>query len=398
MPRPLYVTRPIMPDLDDVKVLLSEVWKTKILTNEGPLHKILENALKNYLHVSTAMLFNNGTTALITALRLFNLPAGSEVITTPLTFAATAHAIQWNGLTPVFVDVSPDTLTIDPTSVELAITSKTSAILAVHVYGTVCDLDALQTIADKHGLRLLYDAAHAFGATVNGRSIGSFGDASVFSFHATKLFHTIEGGLIATSRESDKEAIYYLRNFGIKSEEEVIAVGINGKLNEIQAAFGLLNLPLVEEERRRRATLRQDYRDFLEAIPGIRLQPKQVGVFNSEQYFVIVVDEAVFGRSRDDLYSSLKRRGIFARKYFHPICTDFEPYKGYPIHSARLTPYVSTVKSQVLCLPFHSGVDDEDLAEIRDEFLSVDHVDIGNRGRSSISPLPSRESRLLRSS
>ncbi len=234
MPRPLYVTQPIMPDLDDVKALLSEVWKTKILTNEGPLHKILENALKNYLRVSTAMLFNNGTTALITALRLFNLPAGSEVITTPLTFAATAHAIQWNGLIPVFVDVSPETLTIDPASVELAITSKTSAILAVHVYGTVCDLDALKNIADKHGLRLLYDAAHAFGTTVNGRSIGSFGDASVFSFHATKLFHTCEGGLIATSRESDREAIYYLRNFGIKNEEEVIAVGINGKLNEFR--------------------------------------------------------------------------------------------------------------------------------------------------------------------
>jgi dTDP-4-amino-4,6-dideoxygalactose transaminase len=383
MPRPLYVTRPILPDLNDVRALLSEVWKAKILTNEGPLHKRLENELKSYLRVPTAMLFNNGTTALIVALRLFNLPVGSEVITTPLTFAATAHAIQWNGLTPVFVDVSPETLTIDPASVEAAITRKTSAILAVHVYGTVCDVEALEDIARKHELRLLYDAAHAFGTTVNGRSIGTYGDASVFSFHATKLFHTAEGGLIATSRESDREAIYYLRNFGIKSEEEVIAVGINGKLNELQAALGLLNLPLVDEERRRRAMLRQKYRDFLEPIPGISLQPEQDGVFNSEQYFAIVVDEAVFGRSRDDLYSSLKMRGIFSRKYFHPICTEFEPYRGYPIHSARRIPYVSIVKSQVLCLPFHSGVDDGDLAEIRDEFLSADHVDIGKRGRGS---------------
>lgn len=384
MPRPLYVTRPILPDIDDVMALLSEIWKMKILTNEGPLHKRLESELKSYLRVPTAMLFNNGTTALIAALRLFNLPAGSEVITTPLTFAATAHAIQWNGLIPVFVDVSPETLTIDPGSVELAITRKTSAILAVHVYGTVCDLDALQSIADKYGLRLFYDAAHAFGATVNGRSIASFGDASVFSFHATKLFHTAEGGLIATSRESDKEAIYYLRNFGIKNEEKVIAVGINGKLNELQAALGLLNLPLVEEERRRRATLRQKYRECLEPINGIRLQPEQVGVYNSEQYFVIVIDEAEFGRSRDDLYSALKRRGIFARKYFHPICTDFEPYRGYQIHSARPTPYVSTVKSQVLCLPFHSGVDDEDLAEIRGEFLAFNQVDMGRCCRDSI--------------
>lgn len=374
MTRPLYVTQPILPDLDDVQTLLAEIWQTKILTNGGPLHKKLESELESYLGVPTAMLFNNGTTALIVALRLFNLPDGSEVITTPLTFAATAHAIHWNSLIPVFVDVSPETLTIDPASVEKAITSKTSAILAVHVYGTVCDLDALQNISHKYGLCLLYDAAHAFGTTVSGRSIASFGDASVFSFHATKLFHTGEGGLITTNRELDKKAIYYLRNFGIKNEEEVIAVGINGKLNEFQAALGLLNLPLVEEERRRRAALRQKYREFLQPIRGITLQPEQPGTSNSEQYFSILVDKDVFGRSRDDLYSSLKRRGIFARKYFHPICTDFEPYRGYPIHSVRNTPFVSIVKSQVLCLPFHSGVDDEDLAEIRDDFLSVNHL------------------------
>ena len=370
MPRPLYVTQPLLPDLNDVKSMLSEIWRTKVLTNGGPLHQKLESELERYLDVPTAMLCNNGTIALLIALRLFDLPRGSEVITTPLTFAATAHSIYWNWLNPVFVDVKPETLTIDPASVEKAITKNTSAILAVHVYGTVCDLDALQNISDEYGIRLLYDAAHAFGTTVNGRSIGSFGDASVFSFHATKLFNTAEGGLIATNRSADKNAIYYLRNFGIKNEEQVIAVGINGKLNEIQAAIGLLNLPLVDEERRRRDELRQKYREFLAPIRGIRLQPQQRGVTSSEQYFPMVIDETVYGRSRDDLYGALKKRDIYARKYFHPICTDFKPYREYPIHTVRNTPYVNTVKSQVLCLPFHSGVDDDDVAEIRAEFLN----------------------------
>ena len=369
MPGPLYVTQPLLPDLEDVQSLLSEIWRTKILTNGGPLHERLENELRCHLGVPTAMLCNSGTIALLIALKLFDLPAGSEVITTPLTFAATAHAIHWNSLIPVFVDVEPETLTIDPASVEKAITKNTSAILAVHVYGTVCDLDALQSISDKHGVRLLYDAAHAFGTTVNGRPIGSFGDASVFSFHATKLFHTAEGGLVTTSRAIDREAIYFLRNFGIKNEEEVIAVGINGKLNEIQAAIGLLNLPRVQEERRRRAALREKYREFLKPIRGIRLQPEQRGVTSSEQYFPIVVDASVFGRSRDDLYFGLRKRGIYARKYFHPICTDFKPYQNYPIRSVRKTAYVNTVKSQVLCLPFYGGVDDEDIADIRDEFF-----------------------------
>lgn len=373
MARPLYVTQPLLPDLNDVHALLAEIWQTKVLTNSGPLHKKLESELERFLGAPTAMLFNNGTIALLVALRLFDMPAGSEVITTPLTFAATAHAISWNGLTPVFVDVSPETLTIDPASVEKAITKKTSAILAVHVYGNVCDVDALQAIADRHRLHLLYDAAHAFGTTVGGKSVALFGDASVFSLHATKLFNTFEGGLIATPRRSDKEPIYYLRNFGIKNEEEVIAIGINGKLNEFQAAIGLLNLPLVREERRRRAILRQSYREFLDGIPGITLQPEQPAVSGSEQYFPIVVDEDRFGRSRDAVYLSLKGQGIFARKYFYPICTDFEPYRSYPIHSVRPTPYVNKVKSQVLCLPFHSGVDDQDLADIRNEFHNRVH-------------------------
>lgn len=368
MPRPLYVARPIMPDEGDFQRMASEVWKSRILSNGGPFHEKLEAALADRLGVSTAKLFNNGTIALLAALKMFDLPPGSEVITTPLTFAATAHAITWNGLEPVFADVDPETLTLSPDAVEKAITDKTSAILAVHVYGTVCDLDALQAIATRHGLRLIYDSAHVFGTTVNGRGIGTFGDASVFSFHATKLFHTLEGGMITTGRREDAETIYFLRNFGIKNEEEVVSVGINGKMNELQAIVGLLNLPLVEAEQAERRRLRATYRGFLADLPGIGLPPEQPGVVHSEQYFPIVVVETVFGRSRDDLYDALKRIGIYARKYFHPICTDFEPYRGRPIVTTRNVAHVETVKRRVLCLPFHSGVEADDVADIEKVF------------------------------
>jgi dTDP-4-amino-4,6-dideoxygalactose transaminase len=365
MGRPLYVTQPLMPNLSDLQGMMAEIWRTKVLTNGGPLHEKLEADLRAYLGVPTAMLFNNGTVALMVALKLFDLPEGSEVITTPLTFAATAHSVSWNGLKPVFADVSPDTLTLDPASVEKAISGKTSAILAVHVYGTVCDLEGLQSVADRHGLKLIYDAAHSFGTTVQGRPIGNFGDASVFSFHATKLFNTLEGGAITTPNASDRDQIYFLRNFGIKNEEEVVSIGINGKMNEIQAAVGLLNLPLVEEERALRRQLRNRYKELLGDIRGLRLQAEQPGVTGSEQYFPLVVDHRVFGRTRDELYHAMKQQGILARKYFHPICTDFEPYRHEPIHSVRACPYVEEVKSQVLCLPFHSGVTEQDLIDIR---------------------------------
>jgi dTDP-4-amino-4,6-dideoxygalactose transaminase len=369
MSKPLFVASPILPDLEDLKPYLESIWDRRILTNGGIFHGELEKELSRYLGVPTAMLFNNGTIGLMAALRMFNLPLGSEVITTPLTFAATAHAISWNGLVPVFADICPDDLTLDPASVELAITEKTSAILAVHVYGSVCNLDALEGISKRHGLRLIYDAAHAFGTTVYGRPIGTFGDASIFSFHATKLFHTFEGGMITTNRAEDRETISYLRNFGIKNEEEVIGIGLNGKMNELQAVIGLLTLPLVEAEKKSRLALRQKYENFLGQLPGIRLLPAQPGVCNSEQYFPIQIDSNIFGRTRDDLYNGLKERDIFSRKYFHPICTDFEPYRGFPIHTARPLPYVQEVKSTVLCLPFHSGVDDSDVDEMRDEFL-----------------------------
>lgn len=368
--RPLYVTRPLLPDLDDFHDLLAGIWDRRMLTNNGPLHSQLEQQLTEYLRVPTASLFCNGTIALLTAIRMLDLEPGREVITTPLTFAATPHAIVWNGLKPVFADISPTTMTLCPEAVERAITDRTAAILAVHVYGTICDLEGLRSVADAHGLPLLYDAAHAFGASVNGQPIASFGAASVFSFHATKLFNTFEGGLIATPNAEDKEKIYFLRNFGILNEEEVVDVGINGKVNELQAAIGLLNLPLVEDERRLRRILRERYCEQLGDIPGIQMPVDQKHVENSEQYFPIVIDPKVHGRTRDDIYSALQKREIYARKYFHPICTEFEPYRGMRIISKSNSPYAEEVKSQVLCLPFHSGVEPEDVADIRAELLT----------------------------
>lgn len=371
MPRPLYVARPILPERAAFDRAIDELWQSRILSNGGPFHERLEAALGEHLAVPTAMLFNNGTVALMTALKMFSLPPGSEVITTPLTFAATAHAITWNNLVPVFADVDPATLTLCPRSVEKAVTAKTSAIVAVHVYGTVCDLAGLDAVAKAHDLRLIYDSAHVFGTTVEGRGIGTFGDASVFSFHATKLFHTLEGGMITTDRAEDATSIYFLRNFGIKNQDEVVSVGINGKMNEMQAIMGLLNLPLVEGERETRRRLRARYDAFLADLPGITLQPVQPGVTGSEQYFPLVVDEAAFGRSRDAICRELSDIGIIARRYFHPICTDFEPYRGQPIVSVRERPHAEVIKSRVMCLPFHSGVEDEDVADIRRVFLGA---------------------------
>lgn len=368
MSRPLYVASPMLPKRDDFIRLVDEVWQSRTLSNGGPFHRRLEEALCDHLGVPTGLLFNNGTIALLCALKMFSLPPGSEVITTPLTFAATAHAITWNNLIPVFADVDPRTLTLCPESVEKAVTERTSAIVAVHVYGTVCDVEALASVADRHNLRLIYDSAHVFGTTIAERSIGTFGDASVFSFHATKLFHTLEGGMITTNRSEDAESIGFLRNFGIKNEDEVVAVGINGKMNEMQAIVGLLNLPLVAPERDRRRRLRAAFNDFLADLPGITLQPEQPGVMGSEQYFPLVVDETRFGRSRDDICRELRDIGIFARRYFHPICNDFGPYRGKPIVSTRTHPYAEIVKRRVLCLPFHSRVDDEDVADIRRVF------------------------------
>lgn len=365
---PVFVSQPLLPELEDLMPLLQQIWAKKYVTNHGPFHQRLETELRSYLGVDTAMLFCNGTIGLIAALKFFDLPPGSEVITSPLTFAATAHAISWNGLKPVFADVLPGTLTLDPAAAAQAITKNTSAIIGVHVYGTLCDVDAFAALGATHNLRIVYDAAHAFGTTNNGVPVGRYGDASVFSFHATKLFNTLEGGLIATPNAQDREKLYYLRNFGIKNEEEVVAVGINGKMNEVQSAIGLLNFYAMAGEKAKRRQLRKSYCDVLAGLDGVLTQPEQPGVENSEQYFPLIIDEKRFARTRDEVYQELKVRNVFARKYFHPICTDFEPYRHIPIVSARAIPHVTEVKSRVLCLPFHSGVSQDAVSVIADVF------------------------------
>ena len=364
--KPVLIAEPLLPDLKDLIPLLEGIWERKYVTNHGPLHEQLEAELADHLGVKTAMLFNNATIGLIAALKLFDLPPGSEVITTPMTFAATAHAISWNGLTPVFADILPGTMTLDPAAVEKAITPQTSAVLGVHVYGTLCDVDAFARIGASRDIRIIYDAAHAFGATRAGVPVSQFGDASIFSFHATKLFNTLEGGLVATPRESDRKKIYYLRNFGIKNEEEVVEIGINGKMNEVQAAIGLLNLRLVAAEKAKRRRLRNQYIEILGDLDGIQLPAEQPEVENSEQYFPIVIDETRFGRTRDQIYDALKARKVFSRKYFYPICTDFEPYRHLKIVSTRAIPYAEEVKMRVLCLPFHSNVSEDAVSVIHD--------------------------------
>jgi dTDP-4-amino-4,6-dideoxygalactose transaminase len=353
---PLYVSQPLLPDQTALNVYIEKIWASKYVTNHGPFSLELEDRLAALLHVPTAKLFNNATIGLLVALKLFELPPGSEVITTPMTFAATAHSIAWNNLRPVFVDIKEDDLTIDPDAVEMAISPRTSAILAVHVYGCICDHDALQRLADLHRLKLIYDAAHAFGAYWNGRPVASLGHASVFSFHATKLFNTLEGGLVTTNRLEDRERIYLLRNFGIKNEEEVVSVGINGKMNELQAAVGLLNLDLFEGEREKRKGLRQRYREILGGLDGVLLQEVTETVTQSEQYLLVRIDQDKSRLNRDELKERLAEKQIFARKYFYPICTDYEPYRNMPIISERARPYAQVAKHQVLCLPFHSGV------------------------------------------
>lgn len=366
--KPLYVSLPLLPEQSKLNGMIGKIWESKIVTNHGPFHDELESRLKDELKVPTAMLFNNGTSALLTALKIFDFQDKAEVITTPLTFAATAHAISWNGLTPVFADVDPKTLTLDPSAIRKAITPRTQAILPVHTYGSVCDLEAIGNIAKEFGLKVIYDAAHAFGVNVDGVGIGNFGDATVFSFHATKLYNSIEGGAIVTPKSEDAEKIYMLRNFGIKNEEEVVDIGINGKMNELQAAVGILNLELYREEMRKRSEIRQKYDDVVSMFKGIRPQEQQPGISRSEQYYPLVIDRNIFGASRDDIYDALKQLNIFSRKYFHPICTDFTPYKDFKIYSEYSIPVIDRLKYDLLCLPFHSGVNNDHIDTIRNTF------------------------------
>jgi dTDP-4-amino-4,6-dideoxygalactose transaminase len=364
LPRPVYVTRPILPDLRALEPHLRGLWESRWLTNHGELHDRLEAALRTTLGVSNASVFNNGTIALLVAIKALDLAPGTEIITTPFTFPATPHCISWNGLRAVFSDIEPATMTIDPARVEELITDRTSAILGVHVYGFPCHLERLEHIANKHNLRLIYDAAHAFNTTVNGKGIGSFGDISMFSFHPTKLFHTLEGGCLVYGQPELERKVYYLRNFGIKNEDEVVDVGINGKMNELQAAIGLLNLQLIENEMCKRRRIRTLYETGLSGIEGLHIPKLPSGVSDSCQYFVIRIDERSFGISRNRLYDRLKEYNIISRKYFSPLCSDYVPYRNGADNGSPHLPVASLITRQVLCLPFYGELTDDEVEQI----------------------------------
>jgi dTDP-4-amino-4,6-dideoxygalactose transaminase len=365
---PIYVTRPMLVDLDKFNIELREIWESQWLTNGGKKHQLLEEELKKTLKVPGLTLFNNGTIALLVATQSLRL--SGEVITTPFTFPATPNVLSWNGITPVFCDIDEETLTIDAEKIKNLITAKTTAILGVHVYGMPCHVRAIQDVADNYGLRVIYDAAHAFGTEIDGVGIGNFGDISMFSFHSTKLFNTIEGGALTFQNTNLKKRIDLLKNFGIKNEEEVVMPGINGKMNEIQAAVGLLNLHDFEVERQKRQKVVDTYRKFLLDIPGIRIFEIPQNVKNSLQYFMIRIVKG-FGLSRDDLYSELQKYNVFARKYFHPLCSEYSYYKHMPSANPENLPIASKVAKEVLCLPLYGALELEDVEKICGIILEI---------------------------
>ena len=359
----VYVTQPLLPDIEDYKLQIENIWESKWLTNMGAKHNELETKLKDVLKVRNCSLFNNGTIALLTALKALDLPFGSEVITTPFTFAATPHCIVWNNCKPVFCDIEPGTMTIDADKIENLITPNTSAILGVHVYGFPCDVEKIDKIAKKHNLKVIYDAAHAFSTEINGRGIGTFGDITMFSFHATKLFNTIEGGCLTYNDEKLARKIYNLRNFGIQNEEVVEDVGINGKMNEFQAAMGIENLKIYKEEQEKRAKIKAYYDEHLSVIRGIRIPQMPQEATNSYQYYPIVIEDE-YPVSRDELYLRFREKNIFTRKYFYPACTDYDCYKNdlaVKIGRFRVT---NDIKHRVLCLPYYGSISYDTLNRI----------------------------------
>ena len=353
-----FVTQPLLPNMKDYIKHIYDIWESKWLTNMGAKHNELESKLKDVLKVPFVSLFNNGTIALLTALKAINLPYGSEVITTPFTFAATPHCIAWNNCKPVFCDIEPNTMTIDADKIESFITPNTSAILGVHVYGFPCNVEKIDRIAKKHNLKVIYDAAHAFSTEINGRGIGTFGDITMFSFHATKLFNTIEGGCLTYNDENLERKIYNLRNFGIQSEEIVEDIGINGKMNEFQAAMGLENLKIFREEQNKRKILKNIYDMNLANIKGIRIPKMPNNTTNSYQYYPIIIEDD-YPMNRDELYDKFKSMNIFTRKYFYPACHDYECYKNDLAVKLADLPIVDDIKHKVLCLPYYGELEIE---------------------------------------
>lgn len=352
------VTSPLLPKLEDFIPMLQDIWDRKWLTNNGHYHKELEKALADYLGVQYISLFTNGTLPLITALQALRI--SGEVITTPYSFVATTHSIWWNGLKPVFVDVEEETGNIDPEKIEAAITPHTTAIMPVHVYGTPCNMKRIQEIADIYGLKVIYDAAHAFGVKENGESILKAGDMSTLSFHATKVYNTVEGGALVCHDEATKKRIDYLKNFGFAGETTVVAPGINSKMDEIRAAYGLLNLKQVDDAIAKRKATAEKYRAALKDVPGIRFLNDIEGVHHNYAYFPIFISTE-YGISRDALYEKLKEHNIYGRRYFYPLISTFSAYKGLDSANPANLPVAHKLADQVLCLPMFAGLTDEDI-------------------------------------
>lgn len=359
------VTSPLLPDLSEFQELLQQVWDSKWITNNGSFHRQLEQALAEYLKVPYVSIFTNGTLPLITALQALRITG--EVITTPYSFVATTHALWWNGIKPVFVDIDPKTGNIDPDKIEAAITPKTTGIMPVHVYGKPCDTKRIQEIADKYGLKVIYDAAHAFGVEVNGESILNAGDMSTLSFHATKVYNTIEGGAMVMHDEKTKQRIDYLKNFGFVGETEVVAPGINSKMDEVRAAYGLLNLKQVDKAIEARQKVAIQYRKALKDIEGINYFEDMPGVRHNYSYFPIFIDAEKYGMTRDELYYKMKSNDVLGRRYFYPLISEFSTYRELESAKPENLPNAHKMADSVICLPMHHQLSKEDIDGILNE-------------------------------
>ena len=353
------VTSPLLPNLDEFHEMLKEIWDSKWITNNGSFHKKLEKALAEYLKVPYISLFTNGTLPLLTALQALRITG--EVITTPYSFVATTHSIWWNGCKPVFVDIEESTCGIDPDKIEAAITPKTTAIMPVHCYGKPVNMDAIQAIADKYGLKVIYDAAHAFGVEVNEESVLTKGDMSTLSFHATKVYNTLEGGALIVKDEATKKRIDYLKNFGFAGETEVVAPGINSKVDEVRSAYGLLNLRQVDSAIEARHQVAIKYREALRDIEGITFFDDMPGVKHNYSYFPIFINAEEYGMTRDELYFKMREQGVLGRRYFYPLISTFSTYRGLPSAAPENLPVATKMANEVICLPMHHGLTDEDI-------------------------------------
>lgn len=356
------VTSPLLPNLDEFQDLLKDIWEKRWITNNGSYHQQLEKALAEYLKVPFVSLFTNGTLPLITALQALRITG--EVITTPYSFVATTHALWWNGIKPVFVDIDPNNGCLDPNKIEAAITPKTTAIMPVHVYGMPCNTKAIQDIADKYGLKVIYDAAHVFGVEVNGESILNAGDMATLSFHATKVYNTIEGGAMIMHDEKTKQRIDFLKNFGFANEIEVVAPGINSKMDEMRSAYGLLNLKQVDNAIKARHEVADKYREALRGVPGISYWEDITGVKHNYSYLPIFVDSKEYGMTRDELYFKMRDENVYGRRYFYPLISTFSTYRGLPSATKENLPIATKMADEVICLPMHHALSDDDIHRV----------------------------------